>query len=400
MRPRSRARAGRAASAPSVSAESLEFLTANIRDELGRVRALSRRTVDLRRELSDLSNRARTPVPPAIRGVLPLRPEPLPALLSRRQGGAGGKLRADLVGLRRVAGTNAARADAALRRNAAAIDELGRAQQRMAAQLDALQATDALALLRRLAGNLATLERRVVAVAEAQSTAIVARDQDLRRAIVRQDRALKSQGRTARIAKLNATAASMQSSAYGTKGSPFATNNLLLAANQLLWNFGGDALRALGFSAPAGASALAWLSPIASLAVGGVVLGDRQHDRFVSGVATDLVALGSEPDPGPDPEPEPDPIELIGFAPIARALLKVRDAWTARVPLQSSIAPALWREFRDRKDVPATATIVGQDLDAGTRASATVREGVLYIVAVGSEVGPKTQVAWLVDTGA
>lgn len=396
MRPRSRARAGRAASAPSVAAESLEFLTANIRDELGRVRALSKRTVDLRRELSSLSDRARAAVPPAIRGVLPERPEPLPALLSRRQGGAGGKLRADLVGLRRVAGTNAARADAAIRRNAAAIDELGRAQQRMAAQLDALQATDALALLRRLAGNLATLERRVVAVAEAQSTAIVARDQDLRRAIVRQDRALKAQGRTARIAKLNATAASMQSSAYGAKGSPFATNNLLLAANQLLWNFGGDALRALGFAAPAGASALAWLSPIASLAVGGVVLGDRQHDRFVSGVATDLVALGGDP----DPDPEPDPIELIAFAPIARALLKAPDAWTVRVSLQSSIAPALWRDFRRRTDVPATATIVGQDLDAATRASATVREGVLYIVAVGPEVGPKTQVAWLVDTGA
>lgn len=398
MRPRSRARAGRAASAPSVAAESLEFLTANIRDELGRVRALSRRTVDLRRQLSDLSNRARPPVPPAIRGVLPERPEPLPALLSRRQGGAGGKLRADLVGLRRVAGTNATRADAAIRRNAAAIDELGRAQQRMAAQLDALQATDALALLRRLAGNLATLERRVVAVAEAQSTAIVARDQDLRRAIVRQDRALASQGRTARIAKLNATAASMQSSAYGTKGSPFATNNLLLAANQILWNFGGDALRALGFSTPARASALAWLAPIASLTVGGVVLGDRQHDRFVSGVATDLVALGGAPDP--DPDPEPDPIEFIAFAPIAHALLKAPDAWTARVPLQSSIAPALWREFRGRKDVPATATIVGQNLDAATRASATVREGVLYIVAVGPEVGPKTQVAWLLDTGA
>ena len=117
---------------------------------------------------------------------------------------------------------------------------------------------------------------------------------------------------------------SVQSAAYGQRGSVLATNNLLLAGNQLFWTFLDPLLQTAGITSATSPSFLARLAPLGSLLTGHVALGNRQHVRFISGLAvfdgTTAVALTS---------------------------------------LRNRIGSAFWPEFRRRTNIPVTAAFVG-----------------------------------------
>jgi hypothetical protein len=400
MKPRMRARAGRGID----STAAVVGLVDTVQRQLDGLQSLSSRARALQGRLQALGSRPAATTPPAVRGRAPAKLEPLPPLLSSRLDGSAGKLRADLVAVRRATGANAAATHATLRHHAGAIDELGRAQTELAKQVAALQAIGDLSTLRRLARDLGMLERRVADVTRVQASALLSQERTMQQAIVRQDQALREQVRSSRIAKLNATASSMQSSAYGAKGSPLATNNLLLAGNQLLWNFGGDLLRRLGGMSPAASSALGWLAPLGSLITGGALLANRQHQRFISGIATDFI-----------------PVVSAGYRPMVTAVVpRTPSAWTVRVTLRPYIATSLWPTFQRRTDVPVTVTLLppdegsgsgsgpggeGDDLrrrsaQASSAVIAAVRDGTLYIVVTEVDTGMATRVAWMVDTGA
>jgi hypothetical protein len=162
----------------------------------------------------------------------------------------------------------------------------------------------------------------------------------------------------------------MQSAAFGEKGSLLNTNNLLLAANQLLWTFIEPILRTAGFDLGPSPSVLTWLSPVGTLVTGQVVLGDRQHVRFISGVTT-------------------------------------FDGTTSSVtePLKKRLASSFFKEFKRRTDVPVTAVALDESL-SGFTIAASVSNGDLTIQLLDAGGGDLDlllaqpgRVAWMVDTG-
>jgi hypothetical protein len=270
------------------------------------------------------------------------------------------------------------RAFAAIDHNGRAIDRLELGQRQLEEQLRVLQTTGGFELLQRLAKSIAALERRVQVTARAQSTMLARRDQALHAAIARQKTTLTQQARSARIEKLNATATSLQTAAYGRPGSPVSFDNLLLAANQLFWAFAGDLLRLLGAKKIPGL--LPWLSPLGNLVTGHLTLGRRQHERFISGVATDFTLTQSTD---------------VGEGSAVPSL--------TRLSLRPFVGSAFWPELRRRTDLPVVTTVIlpsgaegGKPLPTPT---ATVRGGVLEIV-FPVKVRRDTRVGWIVDTGA
>lgn len=282
--------------------------------------------------------------------------------------------RPDLVAVQRTAAANERRAFAAIQQNSRAIDRLATCQRELGRTLAEMQAKGDLALLEGICEGLSRLERRV----QALETSMARGGNGGASRALQETRALRSelkaQIRATQIGKLNDVAASMQSSAFGTKGSVFATNNVLLALNQLLWGFGGDALRGLGVLGPGQSTAAAWLSPLASLAVSQVTLGGRQHERFISGIATRFDDT--------DPFTEGGAVDAI-----------------AVVDLEPYIGPSVWPDFRKRTDVPVLLT----QLDPPSvmpAVQAVVSRGVLTITvkSLSQNVKPRPRVAWMIDT--
>jgi hypothetical protein len=365
----------------------------------GRLEAKAREQAGRRLDdaLARLRGNARAPAqghrPPAaddagMRGARLAAPEPLPALSLRPvrirlpsgrwvqgQVAPAAARRDDLEALRRITASNTARAFAAIQHNARAIDSLAASQRALAKSVAELRAKCDPALLQGLLQAVGGLELRLGRCKDDQRRALASH----RRKVARQQgvlrKQLKLQARSASIQKLNATVSSMQVAAFGTKGDPLARNNLLLAGNELLWGFAGELLEGLGLKRSGQTSAWGWLAPVASLAAGQVVLGNRQHQRFVSGVAT-------------------------GFTPVGQVAV-------LSVSLQRHIAPALWPSFRLRDDVPVTRQLL-PPFEAQA-VIARVERGVLAIVLVpAADVeGPSSaadlvqaRVAWTVDTGA
>lgn len=290
-----------------------------------------------------------------------LRPHPaIPATTSRKH----------LVALQRVSASNERRAFAAIQHNSRAIDRLAKCQRELGSTLAKLQARGDVALLEGILDGLCRVERRV----QATERAVAARVSSLETHAVQETRALRSdlnsQIRASRIDKLTETVGSMQSAAFGTRGRVFAASNLLLAANQLLWAFGGDLLRAFGILGRGESTPLAWLSPVASLVVAQVALGNRQHERFASGISTDFVETGGEN---------------------AKAF--------SMLSLEGHIASGLWPRFRRRTSVPVTATLL-QPLETGATVNARVENGNLSIMINDIKKGSEPRVAWIVDTEA
>jgi hypothetical protein len=198
------------------------------------------------------------------------------------------------------------------------------------------------------------LARKVAALEERSNIAVDGLLQNLK-GLQAQQTALYAQ-------QANSVVNSMQAAAYGSRGDVLATNNLLIAGNQLLWTFIDPLLRVLGVTSGPLPAAVTMLSPVGSLLTGYVALGNRQHVRFISGIAT-----------------------FRGRRNVVFDTLRDR------------IADSLWPEFQQRTNVPVTVVPVGN-----VRVfivSAAVRDGVLRIEVEkrGSET---VQIAWMVDTGA
>jgi hypothetical protein len=300
----------------------------------------------------------------------PTQPPP-PSLESSRP-------RAQLAALQRVSVRNDERSFAAIQHNARSIDALAKAQAELAERVAAVEIGGRADLLRALAGKLSSLERRIETTAIAQPRTAQVAARSLSATVSRQGQALREQARAAMIQKLSATAAGLENAAYGTKGSPLAKGNLLLAANQLLWSFGPDVLRTLGLLSPAASSKLAWLAPIGSLVTGEVVLGRRQHERFVSGVATNLARSSGLPAPG------------------GVILFSSSTTLSTRVSLRPYIASGAWFDFQRRTDVAVTTSVVSINPDV--RAAASVERGVLRLSIAGGGASGDTRIAWIVDT--
>jgi hypothetical protein len=303
--------------------------------------------------------------PAALRSVPPLSPSgPVEIRLDKgRRVRAtivpGAARRDDVAAFREANATNTRRAFEALQEQSEAIESLRRSQTELTRKVAALQAQSDRSVVGLLQG-MAGLEQRL------QTTKVrerVLRTQNLsaRTMAARQQRALNSMATTARIQQVNAVVNSVQSAAFGEKGSLLATNNLLLAANQLLWTFIDPILRGMGFALGPSPSLLTWLSPVGSLLTGQVALGNRQHVRFISGIAN-----------------------FDGTSNLVTESLRSR------------LADGFFKEFRRRTDVPITA--VALDVTISSRIVAFVRDGTVFI-AFESEAAQTGRVAWIVDTG-
>lgn len=156
----------------------------------------------------------------------------------------------------------------------------------------------------------------------------------------------------------------LQSTAYGQPGSVLSNTNLLLAGNQLLWTYLDPIATRLGLPVGPAPSALAHWAPLFSLVTARVMVGDRQHVRFISGIAT------FDGD---------DPVRLEG--------------------LRARIATGLWSDFQGRTDVAVTAQPLAPFRNVFV--SADVHQGTLRLVATPRRRGVARglRVAWIVDTG-
>ena len=359
----------------------------------------------LRRELGALlrTRPAPTAKQPKVSGARPGAPKRLPPMAPAGAVGArlpdGRNVRLalfpatarhrDVAALRRVFTVNTEQAFGAIAQNGRAIDRLAASQKQLASRLAKLQAKGDLALLRGILEGLTKLERRVDGVKRRQDKALSTQKRYMQRKFSRQARALKVQRRAAQIQKLNGTVASVQSAAFGTRGRLLSTNNVLLAANQLGWSFAPQVFEALGLARPGATNPAAWLAPLASLVTSQVVLGRRQHERFVSGVATDFTV--SSP-----------PVHVSLFAMVGSAVGAGRFG-EKRLSLKSHIAPAEWAAFAKRTDVPVTTVVLEPSgaFETGIWSSGEVSGGILTvrIAALSSVlVRPDMVVAWTVDT--
>jgi hypothetical protein len=156
---------------------------------------------------------------------------------------------------------------------------------------------------------------------------------------------------------------SLQSNAYGERGSVLATTNLLLAANQMFWTLLNPLLTGAGVLSKSGSGTLTILTPIGSFLTGQLLLADRQHQRFITGVST---------------------MDQNGMA---------------IVTLRSYIAESEWPAFQRRTDVVVTLNVIdGLNL---FNTFANVTDGVLTIRITPRMLkqAPGMRVAWMIDTG-
>lgn len=179
-----------------------------------------------------------------------------------------------------------------------------------------------------------------------------------------QTQAQRALGTSQMIQSAVAVVSTLQSAAYGQPGSVLSTTNLLLAGNQLLWTYLDPIAKRLGLPVGPAPSALAHWAPLFSLVTARVMVGDRQHVRFISGIATF--------DGG-------DRIRLEG--------------------LRTRIATGLWSDFQKRADIAVTAQPLAPFPDVFV--SADVHQGTLRLAAAPRDGRmPKgLRVAWIVDTG-
>jgi len=353
----------------------------------GRLVATARKRVDaeITGALERLRSAGATPTTAvAIRGARPGAPRSLQRVLQlRAPSGRSIRVRTaergELIALARASDDNSRRAFGAIRHNAGAIDalaarlrELEATQRELIRVLGELQSRGDVALLETLTSGLGELDSGLASCRkqlqlDARST---------RRLVTGRvgalERNLSSLTTAARVQKLNDAATTMQTAAFGTKGNLLDRGNLLIAANHVAWGLLGDAAKWLGIAAGP-SSLLGLLSPVASLLVAQLAFGNRQHERFVSGVADGFVHM------------------LQSGPPRAETT----------VLLQPHIAPSLWPEFRQRTNV--LVTLVPLVIPNGADTSARVVDGVLTITLshFGSTDEANTfRVGWTVDTQA
>jgi hypothetical protein len=289
--------------------------------------------------------------------------------------------RGDLAAVARASSTNDRRAFAALRRHRTAIVRLNRSNAELADKVNALQ-TQADVTLAGMVTGLAGLERRVRSVAPARIAAApqpgpspsgatrggrpVRRVRDTRQLRLQRVQDLRAQAVRARVKDVTSVVNTVQATAFGQRGSVFATNNLLLAGNQLFWTFADPVLQRVGVLDATSATIVAALAPLGTLLTGELLLADRQHVRFVSGVAvfdgTNVLVVES---------------------------------------LRGKVSEQLFPEFQRRTDVPITTNVLGPAPNLRTLIAEVVNGSVRIRILVADLEGalPAIRIAWTVDTG-
>ena len=272
----------------------------------------------------------------------------------------GAARREDLAAVADVSAANDRQAFDAIQQQNEAIESLRRSHAELMNKVATLQAQADRSTVGLLQG-ITSLEQQL----QTARTRVRTQTLSSRRQATRQQRALDSMATTTQIQNVNSVVNSMQAAAFGEKGSLLTTNNLLLAANQLLWQFIDPLLRGMGFALGPSPSLLTWLSPVGSLLTGQLVVGNRQHVRFISGVVT---------------------FDGSGF--------------NESESLRSRLADSFFKDFKRRTDVPATAVPLDKGIPAST-VSAIVRNAVVTVSVLdfGEGGAPTGRVAWMVDTG-
>jgi hypothetical protein len=292
--------------------------------------------------------------------------------------------RRDLSAVARVSAGNDRRAFDALRRHRLAIDRLNRSQADLAGKLETLQDQADLTLagvvqgfagLERRARS-ATIQRQAIATmpltgrTRPASQAPPAATSVRRLPQVRRlPKALDVRGLVIRtqVQSVTNVVNSAQAAAYGQRGSVFATNNLLVAGNQLFWTLLDPVLQRIGVLDAASATMVAAVAPLGALLTGEIVLADRQHVRFITGIAS-------------------------------------FDGTTTLIveSLRGNVSEQLWPTFQRRTDVPITAQVLDRAPNL-QNVFARVASGAVRIqITVKDLEGdiPVVRIAWTVDTGA
>jgi hypothetical protein len=146
---------------------------------------------------------------------------------------------------------------------------LQRSQETLAKRITNLESR-ADAAVANLAEGLSNLKRRARALAPAQML-----QQQIENA---KQAALQTQMRG-----VTSVVNTLQATAYGDKGTLLSKNNLLLAGSQLFWTLLDPVLQTTGLVTAQTATILSAIAPIGTLVTGGVLVADRQHERFISG---------------------------------------------------------------------------------------------------------------------
>ena len=284
----------------------------------------------------------------------------------------GAARRDDVAAFRAASAANTRRAFDALQEQREAIESLKRSHAELTRQVAVMQAQHDRSVVGLLQG-ITNLEQQLQ-TARVHERVLQRHNRSARTLVTRQQRELSSITSRSQINQVNSVVNSVQSAAFGEKGSLLTTNNVLLAANQLAWQFVDPILRAMGFPIGPSPSLLTWLSPVGSLATGQLVLGNRQHVRFISDVVT-------------------------------------FDGRTVVISesLNRYLASSFRSEFKRRTDVPVTATTLDPDTIDPRSVIAQVRNGTLFIRALGPfdpdtiglprRLPPRGRVTWMVDTG-
>jgi hypothetical protein len=243
-----------------------------------------------------------------------------------------------------------------VQRHGEAIDRLQRSHDELSQRVDALQQKVDRSMMR-LLNNLEGLEEKL----KAMKTQQLAQQRAAQTTVAQTQQQLDALTTSTRLQQVNAIVGTAQASAFGKPGSVLEFENLMLAGNQLFWMFIDPLLRNFGVIEGMAPSPAAWLSPVGSLLTGQVVVGERQHERLVSGVAT----FDGSSD-------------------------------TSVQSLRNQIADNLWPEFQQRTDVPVSTNSLDEDVRP---TSARVQQGFVRITIASGEGIPSGRVAWVVDTG-
>lgn len=310
--------------------------------------------------------------------------------------------RRDVEAVARVSAANTRRAFTALGHHRGAIEELRRSQGELQEKVQTLQNQadqTVIGLVQALAG----LRRRVRQVS-AQTTVLTSAvlpagaprpttiptgppnatgARPLRARLAPQHTQRLEQVRAARalavreqIQNVTNVVHTVQGAAYGQKGRVFSRNNLMLAGNQLVWSSLEPLLRSTGIVSASGAPLVAGLAALGTLVSGGVLLGERQHERFITGVTT-------------------------FDGPTTEIVESLRD----------KVAEGFWLTFRERDDIPVTVTALDPVM-AFAFVIGAVRRGSLILTKLNNSVPggappdlgpvgefPEGRVSWTIDLG-
>jgi hypothetical protein len=321
---------------------------------------------------------AKTPAPQPVPPLSPNWPVEIRLDKGRRMRATlvpGAATRDDVAAFREASAANTRRAFEALQEQGEALEGLKRSHAELTKKVAVMQAHHDRSVVGLLQG-IADLEQRLQ-TATLHERVLQRHNRSARTLVTRQQRELSSITARSQINQVNGVVNSMQAAAFGEKGRLFTTNNVLLAANQLAWQFVDPILRTIGFPVGPSPSLLMWLSPVGSLLTGQMVVGNRQHVRFITGVAT---FTGNEP------------------AEDGRAIISES--------LKPRLAKSFFEGFRKRTDVPVTTVVLDPNTIDPRSVTALVRNGTLFVFAAGHTLieldGPQPpvgRVAWMVDTG-